>query len=180
MFISIYLFLLVGYPGDGYICVKIYRMTSSFICQSLGALRQSLLCQEWESKCLSVVHTAAGNYRRVRIGGYSLINCYRMPSGDDRRSTVTVVHKRSDIILMLHGRVRCENCVTLSVMHVLIVLLLIFHALVILWGHEGKLTSYQHLLLIHTHGSSGFSSTGGYVTVSAVTPAFTTRTRHTN
>ena len=95
---QLYLFLLVGYPGDGYICVKIYRMTSSFICQPLGALRQSLLFQEWESKCLSVVHTAAGNYRRVRIGGYSLINCYPIPSGDDRRSTVTVVHERSDII----------------------------------------------------------------------------------
>ena len=43
---QLYLFLLVGYPGDGYICVKIYRMTSSFICQPLGALRQSFLCQE--------------------------------------------------------------------------------------------------------------------------------------
>ena len=30
--------------------------------------------------------------------GISLINCYPMPSGDDRRSTVTVVHERSDII----------------------------------------------------------------------------------
>ena len=149
----------------------------------LGALRQSLLYREWESECVRVVHAATGNYRRVRIGGYSLINCYPIPSGDDRRSTVTVVHKRSDMIYDApwKGTLRKLRYIVSDACFDRITSIFL-HALSILRRPKANWagTVRPHIFVNHSHGSSGFSSTGGYVTVSAVTPAFTTRTRHMN
>ena len=116
----------------------------------LGAFRQSLLYREWESGCVRVVHAATGNNRRVRIGGYFLINCYpteRRWSAVDRCCGTQTL--RCDVRCSTGGYFAktaflvdaCFDCVTSN----------FFHALISLRGHEGKLTTYQHLLLLFTH-----------------------------